>query len=342
MSDGGGLPDEHTAVSHRSVGDLLLEHAYLAFTTSLGFFWLARLLFVACFGLFVITGVGFMTTVRGPQPAVHVGLVVLCVGWFFLPVLAVLLLSRSSEACRVELTVTDEGAKLAFPSLNAASTLDWVRARRFGGRLLVTVAGQTCALRDVDGEAAQRLLRRVAPERLPESSTSFAEPVGTVVSIAGAPPPSATIRGWLALKPYWWALPLLLLVGAVVMANLPAQRDGVAVPTARLATLSVLVAAASVLQDAAYGVARALDGVTRRRARGQRLSVTRRGVHLRTADEEIEATFDAVTAVARIRGGLAISLGSDVLVAHADDATVRQMVDHVLDRIGDRAGHYLA
>ncbi|MBK7399478.1 MAG: hypothetical protein IPJ34_25250 [Myxococcales bacterium] len=309
-------------------------------TTPLGLFWLARLLFVGSFGLFASTGVGFMAAVRGPQPGVQAMLVVLATGWFFLPFLGVL--TRSAETCRVELFVTDEGAKLAFPSLNAASTLDWVRARRFGGRLLVTIAGQTCALRDVDEDVADRLAACVDPERLPGPSTSFEAPVGSLVSIMSTPRPSLTIRGWLAVKPYWWALPLLLLVGALVMANLPRERAGFAVPTVRLATLCALVAAASVVQDAAYGVARALDGVTGRRARGQQLSVTRRGVHLRTADEEIEATFDAVTAVALLRGGLAISLGSDVLVAHADDATARQMVDVVLERIGDRATRYLA
>lgn len=334
---------EGVSRSLRSLGDLCVEQVYVGVTTPYALFWLTRLVFVACFAMFAASGVGFMTAAAGPQPEVHVILGVVAVGWFFLPFLGALQSSRSPEECReVELTVTDEGARLAFPALNAVSTLDWVRARRFGGRWLVTVAGQTCALRDIDRATVERLARCAAPETVAESSMTFEEPVGTLVSISSAPRPFTVIQGWLAVKPFWWALPLLLVAGAVVMANLPTSRGGIAIPTARLATLCVLVAVASVLQDAAYGIARAFDGATRRRARGQRLSVTRRGVHLRTADEEIEGTFDAVTAVAPIRGGIAISLGSDVIVAHGGDDQVQRMLDIVQERIGARASRYLA
>jgi hypothetical protein len=74
----------------------------------------------------------------------------------------------------------------------------------------------------------------------------------------------------------------------------------------------VTVAAASVIQDVAFGLALALGGAVRRRANGYLLSVTRRGVHARTRDEEIEVTFDAVVAVAKLRRGVALSTGGDV------------------------------
>lgn len=227
--------------------------------------------------------------------------------------------------------------------MSAAAATEHVAARRLAGRLVVTVAGQTCALRDVNAAVVRRLLeRREVSTELPVENVDFAEPLGALVSIESAPRPWSAVRGWLALKPGWWALPLVLLLGALVAGSLPAERAGVAIPNTRLAWLSATVAAASVVQDVAFGLALAFGGAVRRRSKGYLLSVTRRGVHARTRDEEIEITFDAVVAVSKLRRGVALTTGGDVFVGHADDATCTRMVDAVRARIGDRARHFLA
>lgn len=187
--------------SRRSLGDRAIEQLHLAVSTPLIVFWLARALFVGAFAAFAWTGVGFMESVNGPLPGVRIVLVVLSIGWFLLPALGVLQAARQRCADRVELTVSDEGAKLAFPAMSAAAATEHVAARRLGGRLVVTVAGQTCALRDVNAAVVRRLLEgeQLSPE-IPVDRVAFAEPMGALVSIESAPRAWFAIRGWLALK----------------------------------------------------------------------------------------------------------------------------------------------
>jgi hypothetical protein len=328
--------------ARRGLSGVAIEHLDLALTTPWLCFWLARGAFAAAFLHFVIAGLEFAerATARSTL-APEVAVVVLAVAWLLWPFANGWAISRDRRLGEVELTVGEDGARLAVQGLTAAATFRYVHARRWFGQCVVRIGGLTAVVPDLD-EGTFRALRGRAHEPSSGTELDCEPPSGARSVFRSSYRPFAVVRGWLALKPGWWFLPILVFVGAVLLANLPDRRGEV--PTGMFATRCAIVGIASILQDAAVGIALAFTGPVRRRARGQVLSITGRGIHVRSHDEEVEVRYEAVYAVAAWDSGrgLAIAAGPHVFVASGARDEVARASELVREKIGDRASRLRA